>query len=152
MKLAEALEARKALKKRAEDLRQRLEAAATHQEGSEPLENPQALLNRLIETYEELANLTSQINYINQRYWLENGITLAEAVVRRDHLIQLQQALQRVLGEIRDDVKGRSFGRSETRIVLALDIRQIQEQIDRIGEEARHLNVMIQQANWQADL
>jgi hypothetical protein len=65
MKLAEALVLRADTQKRIEQLRERLKISALIQEGDEPTENPQILLEELDRLFGQLETLISAINRTN---------------------------------------------------------------------------------------
>ena len=65
MKLAEALVLRADRQKRIEQLRERLKISALIQEGDEPTENPQTLLEELERLFGQLESLISAINRTN---------------------------------------------------------------------------------------
>lgn len=83
MKLAEALITRADFQKRLEQLRQRLTFSVLVQEGEEPPEDPQALLDEVVRLTQELETLIPRINRSNLTVRLESGQTLTEALARR---------------------------------------------------------------------
>ena len=86
MKLAEALQLRSDVQKRIQQLRQRIALSARIQEGEEPAEDPNALLTEAAELTDQLESLITAINRTNVRTELEPGLTLTDALARRDVL------------------------------------------------------------------
>ena len=82
MKLAEALQERADLNRRAEQLRYRLNNNVLVQEGEKPLEDPAALLQELEECYARLEWLIGRINLTNCATRVE-GRSLTELIARR---------------------------------------------------------------------
>src|SRR5260370_22784953 len=86
MKLAEALVVRADLQKRIEQLRARLRQSVLVQEGEQPPEDPSELLAEAARLVDELARLIFRINRANLATTLPNGVSLTEAIARRDAL------------------------------------------------------------------
>jgi hypothetical protein len=78
-KLAKALVLRADTQKCIEQLRERLKISALIQEGDEPPENPQTLLEELDRLFGQLETLISAINRTNIQVVLPNGKTVTEA-------------------------------------------------------------------------
>ena len=93
MKLAEALLERSECQERLHVLESRLQANLKIQEGDEPHEDPQALLKEAMEVQERLCTLIQRINRTNQTLELEKGVTLSDALARRDMLRRKRQML-----------------------------------------------------------
>src|SRR4028119_1358633 len=86
MKLAEALLERKSLMTKVEKLRERITQNALVQEGDTPNEQPQVLLSDLNDTITQLETLIKRINATNNVATLPDGMTVSDAIVRRDML------------------------------------------------------------------
>ena len=96
MKLAEALQERADLNRRAEQLRYRLNNNVLVQEGEKPLEDPAALLQELEECYARLEWLIGRINLTNCATRVE-GRSLTELIARRDVLTLRAEAYRRLV-------------------------------------------------------
>lgn len=86
MKLGEALAQRAELQNRVNELKTRLAASALVQEGDSPPENPEELLAQFDRNCDELERLIAAINRTNTRAQLPSGLTVTEALARRDVL------------------------------------------------------------------
>ena len=149
MRLAEALQERAGLDRRIQKLRERLQCNAVVQEGERPAEDPQELLAELDGCIEELERLIARINLTNCRTELE-GESLTQLLARRD-------ALKLRLGAYRDlahsaSQLGRRGMRSEIKLLSAVNVRELQKQVDQIAKELRLLDNSIQAANWATEL
>jgi hypothetical protein len=150
MKLAEALILRADCQKRMEQLRARLIRSAKIQEGEEPPENPQALMSEVDAGVQELEDLIKKINKTNSLTTLEDGVTLSDALAKRDAL-----ALKRgIYNSIVDATAVRQdrYSRSEVKFFSTIDVSELQTQIDRMSRQYRELDTKIQQANWNTEL
>ncbi|ROQ39875.1 hypothetical protein EDF46_1510 [Frondihabitans sp. PhB188] len=154
MKLAEALINRGDLQKRIEQLRARILANARYQEGEEPGEDAAALLTEVQSLQDALEQLVVAVNLTNASTILDDGRTMTEALAHRDllrtrHSI-LTQAADASAGV--GDYGGYRQLRSELRHLSALPTARVRQQADDVARRLRELDVLIQQANWEADL
>jgi hypothetical protein len=154
VKLAEALALRAEATRRVEQLRVRIVANARFQEGEDPSEDAVELLARAAETLEELESLIRRINATNASTVLEGGVTITDALARRDAL-RLRHS---VVSSAADAASGRAEPgyarqlRSELTWRSALPVVQLREEADEVARELRELDSRVQQANWMADL
>ncbi len=150
MKLAEALMLRADMKKRIEQLKQRLMRNAKVQEGEKPAEDPQSLLDEVEKLSEELVNLIQKINKTNSATVIDGGITVADAIARRDILV-LKHSLYRELAQaatILPDVRTKS----EIKFKGTVSVTGIQEKADAAAKAHREIDTKIQEMNWRTDL
>ena len=84
MKLAEALMERKAIKTKMEELKKRIYQNSRIQEGDSSIEDPMALLEELNQEISNFENLIVRINNTNNATKLADGMTLMEAIVKKD--------------------------------------------------------------------
>jgi DNA repair exonuclease SbcCD ATPase subunit len=156
MKLAEALALRGDAQKRIEQLRSRIQSSARYQEGEEPAENAQALVEEVDAVLDELESLIRRINRTNAATAIDPGFTLTDAIARRD-VLRLRRTLYVAAAEA---ATGRGQGpgmgvrqmRSELRYLSALDVPALRERADDCARELRELDNRIQQTNWEVDL
>ncbi len=154
MKLAEALALRSDAVKRVEQLRARVQTNARYQEGEEPTEDANALLAEADRVLDELEALIRRVNRTNATTNVEDGLTLTDALARRD-VLRLRHAFWT---RAADAASGRESGgghrqlRSELRTLPALPVRELRATVDDLAREHRELDVKIQRANWEADL
>jgi len=81
MILAEALSVRKEMKARLNDFRTRLLQSAVVQEGEQPAEDPEVLLDLLEHELQGYAQLVSRIHRTNLAARLPDGRSITEAVI-----------------------------------------------------------------------
>jgi len=149
MKLAEALLERAELQKRLAQLDSRLQKNAQVQEGDSPAEDPQALLNEQEQMASRLEYLITRINLTNAAVTIA-GEPLTALLSRRDvRRIQLQQ--------LRDFLSAASnlYDRarmSEIRIRSAVNVADMQKELDQKSKAFRELDARIQEANWTNEL
>jgi hypothetical protein len=150
MKLAEALLLRADMQKKLASLRERVVANAVIQEGDKPNEDPEKLLKEAYGVLDELESLVFRINECNLRNKLSDGITITEAIARRDALAQRHGLLQAALGGLRREPDRYSV--REIKWVAVLDVPKMQKQSDDLAKKIRELNAKIQEANWKIEL
>ena len=149
MKLAEALQERADLNRRAEQLRYRLNNNVLVQEGEKPLEDPAALLQELEECYARLEWLIGRINLTNCATRVE-GRSLTELIARRDVLTLRAEAYRRLVEEASQNTHRAT--RTEIKILSAVDVPALQKQADDASRELRLLDNTLQATNWTSDL
>jgi len=150
VKLGEALARRAELQTRLTQVRDRLRVTALVQEGDEPAEDPQPLLSELDAIASELETLIAAINATNAQTRLDSGMTLTEALARRDVLGLLHGALKAVADATAQQQA--RYSRSEIRLVRTFDVAAVRTRVDQLARERRQLDVEIQNANWTVDL
>lgn len=149
MKLAEALQERADLNRRIQQLQQRLGNNAIVQEKEKPIEDPKNLLAELDRCVAELEDIIARINLTNCRTQVE-GKTLTQHLARRDAL-KLKLGAYRDLAYQASQVGHRASGR-EIKLCSAVDVPQLQRDVDGLSKELRLLDNMIQAANWSTEL
>ena len=156
MKLAEALAVRSDTQKRLAQILARAVASARYQEGEQPAESAVELVAQARALTEELESLIRRINRTNASTELEAGLTITDAIARRDAL-----ALRRkVLTNVADAASGsndRNQGwarqlRSELRLVTDVPVPELRAEADDLARQYRELDVRIQEANWATEL
>jgi hypothetical protein len=150
MKLGEALTLRSQLQVKFQQLRERLKASAIVQEGEAPPEDPGELLRELESIATELEKLIARINKTNLVTSVRDGMTLTEALARRDHLGWLLGALHQV-AETASVVHAR-YGKAELRMVRTVDVANLRQHADDLAKERRTLDAQIQEVNWLTEL
>lgn len=150
MKLAEALILRADLKKRFEQLRQRLTNNAKVQEGDEPSEKPEDLLKETEQIANEYEKLIKQINQTNSQTEFAKGKTLTDALAERDVLILRRGIYSGLVNAA--TVSQQMYSRSEIKFVSTVNVAQTQKQVDKLSKQYRELDAKIQEFNWKIDL
>jgi len=150
VKLGEALILRADYQKRIEQLKNRLVNSAKIQEGEEPPEKPQVLLDEIDNIMKELTRLIQRINKTNCSVQFDNTRTLADVLVERDQIWEKRLILSTLsdTASIRHD----RFSRSEVRFLSTIDIAETQKQIDKLSKEFRELDTKIQGMSWTIDI
>jgi len=150
MKLAEALLERKSLREKIESLRMRLGENVLIQEGDQPNEQPQVLLDELNDALQQMEQLIKRINATNNIARLTDGSSVSEAIVRRDVLRMKREAIEQVVNSA--SLRHHRFGRNEVKFVLTVSTADLRQQIDAISKQWRELDSEIQAANWTTEL
>lgn len=151
--LGEALNRRSDLQKRVAQLDERLRGNVLVQEGDQPAEPPDELLAELHRACDELEALVAQINATNAATKLPSGMTVTQALARRDVLVLRRSALRSAIKETSGQGGvWRRYSRSEIRMVRQIDVARLQEQADALAKARRELDTEIQQHNWTTDL
>ena len=150
MKLAEALMERKAIKGKMEELKKRIYQNAQIQEGDSSIENPEELIRELKEEIEKFEQLVIRINITNMTAKLSNGMTLMEAIVKKDmlnynHMVHINLADKATPSSAR-------YSNREIKSIPNVDINEIRKKADEIAKEYRMLDCKIQEANWIVEL
>lgn len=156
MKLAEALSLRADAQKRLAQLQARAVACARYQEGSTPAEDPAALHTEALAVVDEIEQLVRRINRTNASTELEPGLTITDAIARRDSLA----AKRKLTVALADAASGGDgeFGwsarqlRSELRDLTDLPVPELRQQADRLARDYRELDTRLQEANWATEL
>jgi hypothetical protein len=150
VKLGEALAQRSDLQKRIAQLAGRLQASAMVQEGDSPPEDPSQLLDELQKLTAELEGLITAINLTNSASRLASGLSVTEALARRD-VIAIKQGVLRATVESVAQTQAR-YSRSEIRMARQIDVAAIRHQLDELAKQRRELDTSIQENNWTTEL
>jgi hypothetical protein len=150
MKLSEALIRRADIQKRIQQLRQRLNQNALVQEGGQPAEQPEDLLDEARRALDVLVTLIQQINRTNLATRFDESRTLTDALAERD-MLMLERSILSGLVESAT-IRLPRYGRMEVRFERTVDVSQIQQQIDVLSRRYRELDTRIQELNWQTEL
>ena len=140
MKLAEAMKEKSRMKKKITDLRERLERAA--QAETDPEESPKNLLLDLEETLRRMGRLAAAIYRTNDLV-KAGGKTMTRLICTRDTLF-FRQELYKNLSRLAEN--------SENPAPADLSIPELKNKAERVKEEIRSLNDLIQKTNWVTDL
>jgi len=149
MKLAEALQERSDLSQRIAQLRSRLSANATLQEGEKTAEAPSDLLKELNQCIDQQEKLIARINLTNSRTMVD-GLTLTELLAKRDSLNLRIEAYHGLISEA-SRLAQRAV-RTEIKILSAVDVPTLQKEADRLSKELRKVDNTIQETNWLTTL
>ena len=149
MKLANALSQRSELQERIRQLEYRLQNNAKVQEGETPAEDPRELLRELEEDYAKLEQFIAAINRTNGGT-LVDGVPLSNLLARRDCWKKKLQGLRDFLDRASELASRRTVG--EIKLRSAVNVREMQKELDRQSKALRELDEKIQEANWTTEL
>lgn len=150
MRLAEALILRADLHKSVDDIKSRIINNSVIQEGTQPAEDPNTLIEELYAKLDQHEKLVVDINATNLIVKTETGITLSDAIQRRDTLNRQYQALNALSSNANTKVS--RYSKTEILNVATVDIPSIQKQLEDLIQERRIVEVQIQAANWTNSL
>ena len=149
MKLAEALNLRSTLLKQIAELKRRLEDCVKIQEGEEPLDSAEELLNELNSKIAQLYRLVYQINLTNLQV-KDEGKSITELLAERDALSNKTQVLNGCLFRLTENsVRYKS---DEIRFVRTVDPSVFRKKYNEESAKLRQLNLKIQMLGWTHDL
>ena len=149
MKLAEALQERADLNRKIEELRRRLTNVVLVQEGEDPAEDPDELLEELEGATGRLEQLMAAINLTNCRTKAD-GKTLTELIAKKDALT-LKLSAYRDLVYTAGQNTSRARG-TEIRVKALLKASDLQREADNMAKEIRELDNLLQETDWKTKL
>ncbi len=149
MKLATALSERADLQSRLSEIGMRLNRNAKVQEGEEPSESPDALMEELDRTIIRVEELMTRINLTNSRTE-HDGRTLTEMLAHRDCLKNKIQITRNFLENASNKVD--RLTRSEIKIKSTVTVAELQKKVDLLAKELRETDEQIQELNWTTEL
>jgi len=154
MLLAEALVLRAGQQSKLKELGARIESNARVPEGSEPDEDPAALLETATAVADELTRLIVRINRTNARTVAdeENGATVSDLIAERDQSDRMTRLL-RAAAQAGTRGAGRGYlSRDSEGTRSVLDVPALQKEADRWAVRYRELDVKLQRLNWSTEL
>lgn len=149
MKLATALSERADLQKKLSELGIRLNNNAKVQEGEEPSESPEELMEELNRIVVRMEELILKINLTNSRT-IRDGKTITELLAHRDCLKNKIQILRNFLDNSSNKVNRMTH--SEIKIRSTVPVSEIQKKVDALSKELRQCDELIQELNWTTEL
>ncbi len=131
-------------------------AAARYQEGEQPAENAVDLLSEARQLTDDLESLIRRINRTNAACELQQGMSITDAIARRD-AIALRRRVVTAVADAASCGADRSHGwarqlRSELRQVTDVPVPVLRAEADNLARQYRELDVRIQEANWSTEL
>ncbi|GHU66273.1 hypothetical protein AGMMS49983_15580 [Clostridia bacterium] len=149
MKLAEALIERADLKKQLAQLAERMRVNAKVQEGDEPAESVDSIIDTYESLMERLENLIIRINRTNAMVLMDDT-PIADAIANRDCL----KSRLRVYKDLHNaaSTQQERYARNEIRFVRCINPKTVQQKIDELAKAYRVLDTKIQTANWNTEL
>ena len=150
MKLAEALLLRAEYQTKIANLQNRILSNLKVQEDEKPLENPQNLLDELLDTNDKLCGLIKKINAKNNTVILPDGKILSESIVEREMLMKKRNILAAIAAKAIE--KDYRLTHAELKMNVIMSVSDMQKQIDVISKSFRELDAQIQSLNWTVEL
>jgi hypothetical protein len=150
MRLAEALILRADCKKRFDQLKQRIAQNAKVQEGDEPAEDPEKLIQEMEVVSDQFLDLIQRINATNSATELESGKSLSDAIAERD-VLMLKRTVYRDLAAAASVSQART-SKSEVKFKSTVNVADVQKKVDALSKSYRELDSKIQEFNWKVDL
>lgn len=149
MKLAEALSRRSALMEKSQQLRSRLKDCIRVQEGDEPTEDADQVIQELDQTLGELRNLIYRINLTNTNAVVDDR-NLTSLLAERDTLSMRTKTLYEGLKHLTE--REERYGRMEIKYVRMVDAKEFRKRHDQSAARLRELDLKIQALGWSTDL
>lgn len=150
MKLAEALARRAELTERFHEVQRRAAESARVQEGDQPPEDPAAMIAEADRVADELERLIRRINATNLATEVEPGVSVTDALARRD-VLRLRRRFRADLADAAV-VSNERWTRSEIKMVATVDVAEMRRSADALAAELRALDTRLQEVNWTAEL
>ncbi len=149
MKLATALAERADLQNRLSELGGRLNRNAKVQEGEEPSESPDLLMEESDRLIRRLEELMIRINLTNSSTEYE-GRTITELLAHRDCLRMKIRLMREFLDHASSQVS--RLTHTEIKIKSTVPVSEIQKKVDQMAKELRETDEKIQELNWTTQL
>lgn len=149
MKLANALAERSRLQQRLSELENRLNNNAKVQEGEQPAENPQDLLQEMDETLRSLEALIAKINLVNSATTAD-GVTITELLAKRDCLKMRLKVMRGFLENASRKVD--RYAKTEIVVKSTVSVSDLQKEVDAYSKELRLTDEKIQELNWMTEI
>ncbi|MFN8140080.1 MAG: DIP1984 family protein [Fimbriimonadales bacterium] len=150
MKLAEALIDRASCQRAIEQIQERLKNIALVQEGEDPVESPQELLNDLRDAYDRLAKLVQRINRTNSQTEVGPGQTLTDLLAERDVLKKRHLFLHDFATTATP--KRERYQAGHVKYKASVSVPEIRKIADAVAAEFRMVEVRVQEINWKVEL
>lgn len=149
MKLAKALSLRKDLETRISKIKDRLENVVRVQEGDNPAEKPQELMDELDSCLSQLELLIYNINVSNMSIVADDGRSMTKLLAERDILKKRIDILRNTFNEA---TNSGSRYRNEIRYVTTIEVKPLRQELDKMSQQYRLLDMKIQELNFTNEL
>lgn len=156
MKLAEALQLRKELKKAISQLESKISKSLILQQGTTPLYKVDEKYDELVAKNNELSKLIASINYTNNISKIEDGAlgitkaeTISEALIFRDCLQKRLELVKEIVNKGKDD---ELESKDQVRFKSFVDVAFYDTKADELQTQLQELETKLQMINWQVDL
>ena len=150
MKLGEAILKRDEYIKKQDELKKRVKSNVAVKDDNENNENPDELIKKYIEINNELSDLILKIDNKEHETKLHIGISISDAVKIRDKLYREMEIYKTVLKELNS--KDYRNAKNEVKMKVLVNVKEIQEEADKLSKAYSDIDVIIQSSNWNVDL
>jgi hypothetical protein len=150
MKLAELLMERAEIQKRISQINSRLRDCAKVQEGDAPPINPGTLLDEMESLHTQLEEVIKSINHANVTNDFAFGMTIADAITRRDMLRSRRDVYDALTKAAQ--INENRYSMKEIRFVSTVNIPEIISKTDELSKAVRMLDARIQAKNWEVEI
>ncbi|WP_028328791.1 DIP1984 family protein [Brachyspira alvinipulli] len=150
MKLGEAILKRDEYIKKQEELKKRVKSNVAVKDDNENNENPDELIKKYIEINNELSDLILKVDNKEHETKLHIGISISDAVKIRDKLYREMEIYKTILKELNS--KDYRNAKNEVKMKVLVNVKEIQEEADKLSKAYSDIDVIIQSANWNVDL
>ncbi len=150
MKLGEALLKKEEYIKKIDNLKKRVKNNVVIKEDNSNNEDPNDLIKEYIEINNELSDLIIKINSKENTSRLEIGVSISEAINIRDKLSREMDIYKNILKEVNS--KDYRTAKNEVKMTVLVNVKDIQNEFDKLSKAYNDIDVMIQAANWNIDL
>jgi len=147
MKIAEGLLLRADLTKKIEHLVNRIRPILIVSDDKAPQEDPLRLLAQLRKANQDLKSIVIKINRTNNETYIEDNVTVMEALAKRDSLKLLSEKLRNIRQGAQIDNRS-SYARQRATV----DIKALQIEIDQTARAFREIDSKVQEINWLTEL
>ncbi|WP_227430664.1 DIP1984 family protein [Psychrobacter sp. I-STPA6b] len=154
MKLAKALIIRGDLQKKLSDTKNIIQKNSVVHKESNPNIDPNEMIVKANQIIDELDNLMERIHRTNTLAKTSDGRTMLKLLTERDTLRNRHKLLTSTIESTtksHDSFFGERYHDLEN-IKVTVPVADLQKQADDISMKIRHLNITIQENNWQIDL
>ena len=150
MKLAEALLERAEISKRISDLQSRLHDNAVYQEGDQPQEDPQALFDELLKTYDLQNDWNRRINTTNNNTPFDGGLKICDALALRDSLDKQIRDLTSTASHF--TIKSNRYSKTEIKMIASMNPKVIRDHVVSLQTRRKELDRKLQMLNWSVEV
>ncbi|WP_300712071.1 DIP1984 family protein [uncultured Brachyspira sp.] len=150
MKLGEALLKKDEYIKKIDNLKKRVKNNILINEDNENNEEPNDLIKEYIKVNNELSDLIMKINNKEHSAKLEIGVSISEAINIRDKLSREMDIYKTILKEVNS--KSYREAKNENKMTVLINVKEIQNEFDKLSKAYNDIDIMIQSSNWNTDL
>ena len=149
-KLGEAIIKKEEYIKKMDNLKKRIKSNIIIKEDNKNNENPNDLIEEYIEINNELSDLIIKIKDRENNAKLDIGISVYDAVNIRDKLSREIDIYKTILKEVSS--KDYRNAKNEINITVLVNVKDMQNEFDKLSKAYNDIDIMIQKTSWNTDL